>query len=141
MHHSSAEEIHAGTEDTRAGAPGRARGEGAVDAGRRIRSRGDGAHSRGEAWRALHQTGDRDRLVEGETCGRQAACAEAWQGQGRYANTGRARFAPRELRDVANALKEAVAGHAPRVEEGEPIGRRGWIALQTGDQCGAQALS
>src|SRR6266849_4676551 len=59
---------------------GQTRRKGALDAGRRVRPRGDRARPRGQARRTLDQTGDRDRPVQGETRGSQAAAP----GQGNH---------------------------------------------------------
>src|SRR5206468_8028717 len=51
--------------------------EGSVDAGRRVRPRGDGTHPRGQAWRSLDETGNRDWVVEGPPRRRELAAARA----------------------------------------------------------------
>src|SRR5436190_19351793 len=52
-----------------------ARRKGALDAGGRIRARGDGAHPSREAWREVARAGDRDRAFEGEAERREAPAA------------------------------------------------------------------
>src|SRR5438128_2767795 len=62
----------AGEEDDRASPDGEAAGQGADDASRGVRPRGDRARTGGQAWRALDQAGDRHRPVQGAAGRREA---------------------------------------------------------------------
>jgi hypothetical protein len=63
--HLRSEDHYARERDCCACSTGQARGEGAVDTGWRIRSRRNPSCPRRETRRALHETGDCDRTVEG----------------------------------------------------------------------------
>jgi hypothetical protein len=63
---------HASKSDPGAGAPGQTRREIAEHAGRRVRSRRDTPHSRGQARRSVGEAGNRDRPVESPPCRREA---------------------------------------------------------------------
>src|SRR5207248_11532548 len=125
---------HAREGNHRAGAQGCGPRQVDVDTGWRVRPRGDAPHPRGQARRAIAQTGDRNRAVKGAASRREAAGARTWEGVIANATQGRARC--RQGKAAEAAVRQAVPGGAAGVEAraalvgvavgtGEPGARRG----------------
>ncbi len=93
---------------------GETRWPGSVNTSRRVRPRGDGSHSRGQARRTIDETGDRDRAVEGAQSGRRSARAE----EGDDIRTRTRRAAKRALRQGRSGRKRRHLHRvrAPRVD-------------------------
>src|SRR5688572_4426972 len=98
---------HARERDKAPRRQGQTRGQVAEHPGRRVRSRGNRAHPRRQAWRALGQAGHCDRLVEGTPGWRRRAAAEEGQGQQGDARKGQAR--QRSRRPEKARLQDAFA--------------------------------
>ncbi len=145
---------HARTEDIGTCRAGQARRQGADDAGRRIRPRGDRTHPRGQAWRAVDQAGGRNRAVESPPRRRQAAAAQEGNGvrkdaAGRRAqssarSSGRAALQHRNLRSRNRRAPRPASGRPPSVRppRRRPYARRdppNGVPLQRRERAPARA--
>ena len=98
---------YARTRNNRTGSGRRTRRKVTVNASRRICTGRDGAYSRGETWRAFHQTSHRHWIVQGTTSRSETSDAETRVGQDE--ETGSARFTERENCAAAQAVADPFA--------------------------------
>src|SRR5581483_9130825 len=108
-------------------------------AGGRVRTRGDGAHPPRQAWRALVEAGDCDRLVESEARRREAAAAQTRDKLIRDAAQSRARQRSSEAsaRGVAQTLARDDA--RPQTRGARRGLARSAVAPSTLGRCSAQS--
>jgi hypothetical protein len=118
--------------NTRARPPGQGRRQVAFHASGRIRARRDGARARREARGAIHETGDRDRSVEGAAVRGPAAVAP--QGTSVFADSGEGLARPSKRKDGKDPTEvpEAVAGGFESASPRGPLRRLPQVALPAG---------
>ena len=124
---------------TQASSRGETRWPGSVHTGRRIRPRRDGSHSRGQARRAIDETGDRDRAVEGAQSGRRSSRAE--EGDDLRTHSPRSETSPAPgAQGPQDDIFVAFARHARRAQARGSRGRLKEGARATGAQQRAQTF-
>jgi len=129
---------HANTDHTQATTVCSPSWKGAFHAGRRVRARRDRTHPRRQARRAVDQTGDRDRALEGARGGSQAASTQEGDDIRAHAPRGAASCQARSASPPCNVVSAIECRHAC-LEAGVAGRRLDDATRAAGAACGATA--
>jgi hypothetical protein len=129
---------YAGKEDPKTRTHGSPTGQKALHAGRCIRKRGDGTHSKGQTRRPLQQASHCDRTVQSAAGRGETETTKSRAGQFDHAQTGGQRPEKRRCQEDDEALRQAIPSYDAGAEERGPIRSVPPVVVQAGEECRGQ---